>query len=232
MRKRKFYFAVALIAAMFTQTIMAQPATVRVRFSGKAPDINDFVTSFARAYNGSEDFSTFSSEVVKGTHGYAYAEIVSDTRNGYASYKTESGIDGSVKKLEMCYWNCTGGKSKIVAVNVLSLYGGKTDRSVMTFYRYDNATRVMKKIAAPFDRKVRPVDYTGPQRTRPSVRKKARSFGNREATGEWAPIYTLPQQGKNIELRIANGSLLTLAERQWIRYNWTGNGFRLVVVED
>ncbi|RRD02694.1 hypothetical protein [Prevotella sp. OH937_COT-195] len=230
MRKRIFSILIAFVATMCMQTIMAQPKTIKVRFRGSSPNINDFVTSYARADTGNRDFATFAEEVVKGTHGYAYTKIVSDKKNGYASFEMESGKDNSVNKLEMCYWNCADKKTKIVAVNVLSLYGESIDECIITFYRYDNATRVMKKIKAPFDRKVRPVDFTNKDRTRPSRIEAAKTVRNEDANA-WAPIFTLPQNGKDIEITIADGSQLTLSERQWIKYKWNGNGFRLTIVE-
>ena len=157
-------------------------------------------------------------------------ETVCDIPNGYASYEVESGEDGSLERIEMCYWNCANKKEKIVGINRLYLQGESIDESYVIFYRYNNAKREMRRINPPFSKEIDPVDWTKPGRTSKERIEYARSVGNEDANG-WAPIYTLPRVGKNINVRIADGEQLPLAERQNYIYEWNGNGFTLKKID-
>ena len=165
-----------------------------------------------------------------GSHKFVNTETVCDIPNGYASYEVESGEDGSLERIEMCYWNCNNKKEKIVGINRLYLQGEAIDESYVIFYRYNNAKREMRRINPPFSKEIDPVDWTKPGRTSKERIEYARTVGNEDANG-WAPIYTLPRVGKNISVRIADGEQLPLAERQNYIYEWNGNGFTLKKID-
>ncbi|MDD7317472.1 MAG: hypothetical protein SOZ80_00205 [Prevotella sp.] len=230
MKQTIYHLLLVLALALSANPVVAQPATVKVTFRGNSPTINDFVASLARAYKGNAEFSDFANDVRGGTRNFVNVKIVSDGRNGYASREVESGYDASVNKTEMCYWNCANKREKIVAVNMVTRNPDGIDDCYIAFYRYDNAKRVMKKIPAPFDREVKPIDFTKPLRTRPERINYARNVSGEDANS-WAPIFSLPQIGKDIEITIADGMQLQLSERQWLRYVWNGNGFTLTLVD-
>ena len=229
MKKPIYYLLLLITLALSVEVAEAQPLTVKVSFKGNSPTIIDFVMSYSRAHSNNELFSDFANDVKGGTRNYVGTKIVSDVKNGYVSREVESGEDGSVSKIEMCYWNCANKKEKIFAVNVISLENGGFDESSITFYRYDKANGVMKKIPAPFDRKVKPLDFANPQKTRPERINYARNVRNEDANA-WPPIFTLPRIGKDIEIRIADANQLRPSERQRLRYVWNGNGFTLTRV--
>lgn len=230
MKKKIIRLFVSFIMLASAQGLMAQPSSVRVSSEKGTPNIKDFVVSFVKASDADDFLESFGKAVKKGTHIFMDTETVCDPKNGYASYQQLSGYDGTVTKYEMCYWNCANKKEKIVAINRLMVDGETTDESYILFYRYNNATRVMKLIDEPFSREIRPIDWTKPGRTRPERIEYARTVGNEDANA-WAPIYTLPRVGKNIAVRIADGEQLQLSERQNYVYEWNGNGFNLKKID-
>lgn len=226
MKKKIYRLIVFLVMLASAQGMMAQPSSVKISSGNGTPNIKDFVVSFVKASDGDDFLNSFGTAVKKGTHIFMDTETVCDPKNGYASYQQLSGYDGTVTKYEMCYWNCANKKEKIVAINLLTLDGESLDESYLLFYRYNNATHVMKLIDAPFNKEIRPIDWTKKGRTSPERIEYARTVGNEDANA-WAPVYTLPRVGKNIEVRIADGEQLQLSERQNYVYEWNGNGFNL-----
>ena len=230
MKKKFFRIAMTIAMLVVAQGAMAQPDLVKVTFSGTAPNIKDFAQSYARNEEADDFFIQFANEVKAGSHKFVNTETVCDIPNGFASYDLESGEDGSLERIEMCYWNCANKKEKIVGINRLNLQGESIDESYVIFYRYNNAKREMRRINPPFSKEIDPVDWTKPGRTSKERIEYARSVGNEDANG-WAPIFTLPRVGKNINVRIADGEQLQLSERQNYVYEWNGNGFTLKKID-
>ena len=222
MKKKFFRIAMTIAMLVVAQGAMAQPDLVKVTFSGTAPNIKDFAQSYARNEEADDFFIQFANELKAGSHKFVNTETVCDIPNGFASYDLESGEDGSLERIEMCYWNCANKKEKIVGINRLNLQGESIDESYVIFYRYNNAKREMRRINPPFSKEIDPVDWTKPGRT---------SKERIEYANGWAPIYTLPRVGKNINVRIADGEQLPLAERQNYIYEWNGNGFTLKKID-
>lgn len=226
MKKKIIRLTLIIVMLAVAQGMMAQPDRVTIKFSGNVPNIKDFVTSYAAVADGETLLNTFAREVRKGSHKIKNTETVVDTKNGFASYDELSEDYGPMERYEMCYWNCANKQEKIVAINRLSLFGDVPDESYVVFYRYNNSTHVMTRIDAPFSRLIRPIDWTKPGRTSQKNIEYARTVGSEDANG-WAPVYSLPRIGRNINVTIADGMVLPLAERQNYVYEWNGNGFTL-----
>ena len=67
-----------------------------------------------------------------------------DQKNGFVLY--ESREDDYLFRIEMCYWNESDKKHKLLAFNIVSFLDGKYSPGQfdgITFYRYDNASRTM-----------------------------------------------------------------------------------------
>ena len=148
--------SLAIIFACWTLAMAAQDA-IEVRFLGTNPDIVDFAWSLATANDDNEegDVDESRNAVKAALERYRTGEqqpegwtITVDKKAGYMLL--ESRQDGFTLKWEMCYWNMAGGKYKLFAC-VRQYFDngwyaeGQYDKR--DFYRYNNATKTMKKIS-------------------------------------------------------------------------------------
>ena len=89
-------------------------------------------------------------------------KLTIDPKNGYILYENSGYEDVDyIFRLEVCYWNESDGKHKLIAFNNMASYmegrPSMTELSGMTFYRYNNATKRMVYCDPPgFE-----IDYSG-----------------------------------------------------------------------
>ena len=154
----------AVIFACFTLALAAQ-YDIKVNYKGAQPTISDFASAFlsSRDYDEEDDccvdeaFNAIRNAWNDYHSGIALLDgqaLTIDEKNGYVLYESryEYESDVTVVKMEMCYWNETDGKHKLFAYNVTcfrnDVYSaGQYDG--ITFYRYDNATKMMTICDAP-----------------------------------------------------------------------------------
>ncbi len=154
-----------MIVACCTLALAAQDV-IKVNYRGAKPTISDFAWAFVVAVDNIEECGDKPSNAIKEAmtrhrKGLPQEEneyFVVDEKNGYILYEFK--YENTEIRMEMCYWNEADGKHKLFAFNNLaSLADGVplcTETSGLTFFRYDNATKIMTYCAPPgFD-----VDYS------------------------------------------------------------------------
>ncbi len=170
----------------------------------KVPDIVDFVTVYL-----SETEDELRGNIAPEWQKYLKNEKLGkgvtftvDKKNGYIRYEMDYDIaypedkTGEKSCVEFCYWNCADGLHKLFAENVYLTQKGKpifTEFSGLYIYAYDNATQKLYMIDQDL-------------------------LGLGEETHGMV-TFSLPRQGKDIEVTDANGSKKKLA--------WNGKGFTL-----
>lgn len=154
-----------IILACFTMALSAQE-TIRVNYKGAKPSIVDFAWAYL-----TPDVADEPEEDAEATAGVSQAlynyrkgipleegeTITVDQKNGYILYERKWD-DGSMVRTEMCYWNESDGKHKLFAYSNWYYENGKPAQGqydCVTFYRYNNATKIMKHYEDPGFR----VDY-------------------------------------------------------------------------
>ena len=121
-----------------------------------------------------------------------------DQQNGFLLYQQRH--DDFTTKIELCFWNESDGKHKLVAENVSFIINGEpvdTELTGLTFYWYDNAS---KKLSLKYAFELG-ADIEWPEGAAGSIR-------------------TLPRQGKTIEFiySTAKGKITK-------KLTWDGNKF-------
>ena len=168
---------------------MTAQESIHVNYKGSKPTISDFVTAFVSSRDN-DDEEDCTDEAFNAL-GFAWEHrrtgepltegqtLTVDERNGYVSYVNRSEYEGTedVVRIEMCYWNESDQRHKLIAYNVTCFRNGRHDPGQfdgLSFYRYDSNTKTMDRIEAP-------------------------GFEVRYGTedGAWVS-YDLPRTGKNI----------------------------------
>ena len=170
----------------------------------KVPDIVDFVTVYL-SKTEDELRGNIAPEWQKYLKNEKLGKGVTftvDKKNGYIRYEMDYDIaypedkTGEKSCVEFCYWNCADGLHKLFAENVYLTQKGKpifTEFSGLYIYAYDNATQKLYMIDQDL-------------------------LGLGEETHDMV-TFSLPRQGKDIELTFSDGSKKKLA--------WNGKGFTL-----
>ncbi len=149
--------ASAIILSCLTLSLMAQNG-IKVNFKGAKPTITDFVWAAFPSLNhededesGDRPWKALENAMKRYSKGLPqeYGETLTiDSKSGYILFE-RSGDEyvDYIFRLEVCYWNESDGKHKLIAFNNLASYiEGKpsiTEVSDLRFYRYDNATKRM-----------------------------------------------------------------------------------------
>lgn len=138
--------------------VMAAQDDIRVKYQGAKPTISDFASALlaSRDDHDEEDcvdestnaFSNAWEKYRKGIPQDDNVTLTVDEKNGYVLYVNKYEYESQVDELriEMCYWNETDGKHKLVAYNVAYFRNGVCEPGQfdgLTFYRYNNATKKM-----------------------------------------------------------------------------------------
>ena len=130
--------------------------SIPVSFTGQNPVISDFLTALlTRDYMG-DSFGGIHDKWESYRLGRPLSDDCSflvDQRNGYirfdSSYTDEFGTYSSTA--EYCFWNCSDGRHKLVAENMLSFKDGEPFESQMSglsLYMYDSGTKKMVPVYA------------------------------------------------------------------------------------
>jgi hypothetical protein len=153
----------AIIMVLSVFTMMAQSETIRVKYQGSSPKIGDFAKAYLSSIPSANELDISDQEWVymydamklamsrknKGLSLRKNETLTIDTKNGYILYEFHHGDEG-MTRIEMCYWNMKDSKHKLFACvrqyfdNGWHAAGQYDD---MEFYRYNNATKKMKKIS-------------------------------------------------------------------------------------
>ena len=198
-------FVLAILSVCCALTLAAQE-TIPVSYTGEKPSISDFAWAFVSAIDDEEEVdvdesaNAFKQAWIRYRQGAAQQDGVTltvDQRNGFVLY--ESVDEEHLLRIEMCYWNESDQKHKMVAYCVSSFVDGKYSAGQydgIRFFRYDNAAKTMEPCYEPgFD-----IEY-----------------GTED--GAWLS-YALPRSGKDITVTSWYDDKTT----QRI-LKWNGHGF-------
>lgn len=149
--------ALAIILSCLTMSLMAQRG-IKVSFKGSKPTVTDFAWAAFPSLNhedeeecGDRPWGALENAMERHRKGLPQEKgekLTIDSRNGYILFEQAGEEDEDhIFRLEVCYWNESDGKHKLIAFNNLASYvDGKpcfTEMSGIDFYRYDNATKRM-----------------------------------------------------------------------------------------
>lgn len=149
-----FFFFIAMtigVSYSFAQTYpkFDEDAYIEnLKFSGQRPTIVDFVNNFL---NEPEEellgsLSQMWDNYKAGKAQLKGDKVTADTRNGFVKFERQSEDEDSkyLSVTEMCYWNCSDGLHKIVAMTNNLYVDGKFVDGQFTgtsFMLYENSTR-------------------------------------------------------------------------------------------
>ena len=199
----------AIIFVCFTLTMMAQEA-IKVKYEGARPTIQDFAQ--ALLFSGDVDdndcdeasnaAANAMSHYLKGEPQEEGQTFTLDQKNGFLLYesKYKDPEDGEyLTRYEMCYWNESDQKHKLIGYSVACYHNGKYSPGQfdgLVFYRYDNAKKQLTY-------------YTEP------------GFENVCYTEDGANVvYSLPRSGKDITVSYWYENRKTQKTLKW-----NGHGF-------
>ena len=149
--------ASAIILSCLTLSLMAQNG-IKVNFKGANPTITDFAWAAFPYLNyedeeesGDRPWRALENAMKRYSEGLPQEdgdELTIDTKNGFILFeRVYDGDESSIFRLEVCYWNESDGKHKLIAFNNMASYSqGQpcvTETSSLYFFRYDNATKRM-----------------------------------------------------------------------------------------
>jgi len=209
----------ALAQQSYPNDIFIYQLPNQVKYQGKAPKIGDFLACITQDEDETSEINGSLSVVwnhyLRNEPQEPCQQFIVDEKNGYLRYTFDAKLCDDFEDLdaqtivEMCYWNCADGKHKLIAENVISMMDGKYvigQYSGTMFFLYDNATR---KMWAVDDELIGA--YVEP------VIDEANCQTGKEMTvsGETVAVYSLPQQGKDINVVVYRGNKKTEARIVW-----------------
>ena len=197
----------AFVLAFITLTLSAQKP-IQVKYQGAKPTVADFAWAILSAPVDEDDCIDEMTNAVKqawirNRDGLPQEEgvtITIDSKNGFVLYEWKDGQQ--MQKVEICYWNETDGKHKLIAWNAVSFFDGRYSPGqydALVFYRYDNTSKKMSLFHNPgFE-----VEY-----------------GTED--GAWIS-YALPRSGKDITVSYWYENANT--KQKVLKWNGSGFGF-------
>ncbi|MCR4853281.1 MAG: hypothetical protein K5893_06810 [Prevotella sp.] len=178
--------------------VMAAQDAIRVNYSGTKPTITDFAWAylFFDEENEEECDQEATADVENALMRYRQglqqengAKLIVDEKNGYILYEWYYDHTGSMKRVEMCYWNEADGKHKLFAYSSWYYENGKPGQGqydCLTFYRYNNATKKMSMIETPgFDVEYLETTYTLPRVGKDIIVNKWKNGKKLQKTLKW-----------------------------------------------
>ena len=153
----------AIILSCLTLSLMAQDG-IKVSFKGSTPTVTDFAWAAFPSLNyededesGDRPWRALENAMKRYREGLpqgAGETLTIDSKNGYIMFERVGEEYGDVIfRLEVCYWNESDGKHKLIIFNDLaSTSEGRpcvTETSGIYFFRYNNATKRMVACDAP-----------------------------------------------------------------------------------
>ena len=177
----------ALFFACLMLCVAAQDS-YKVNYKGAKPTIKDFAKAYFSQVEVWDDpveevgldeatnaFKNAWMRYYKGLEQPDGDKFIVDEKNGYILYESQD--ENNLFRAEMCYWNESDGKHKLIAINIACFTNGRHEPGQydgLSFLRYNNATKRMADCDAP-------------------------GFRVRYATDNLDYIsYSLPRTGKNI----------------------------------
>lgn len=161
----------AIILSCLTLSLMAQSG-IKVNYKGSRPTVADFAWAAFPSLNyedeeesGDRPWRALENAMERQRKGLPQEEgetLTIDTKNGYILFEqVYNEVVNHVFRLEVCYWNESDGKHKLIAFNDLaSTTDGSpclTETSSFYFFHYNNATKLMVGCEPPgFE-----IDYGG-----------------------------------------------------------------------
>ena len=198
--------ALAIILSCLTLSLMAQNG-IKVNCKGSKPTVTDFAWAAFPTLNyedeeesGDRPWRALQNAMERDKKGLpqeAGDKLTIDAKNGFILFeRVYDEDDDFLFRLEVCYWNESDGKHKLIAFNNLASYSqGRpcaTETSGIYFFRYDIATQRMVACDPPgFE-----IDYSG--------------------------AYELPRTGKDIIFRLWNDDGST----KQTTLKWDGKRFK------
>ena len=153
----------AIILSCLTLALVAQNG-IKVNCKGSSPTVADFAWAAFPSLNyededesGDRPWKALENAMKRHRDGLAQEkgdQLTIDPKNGYILFeRTYDEDDDYVFRLEVCYWNESDGKHKLIAFNNMASYmEGRpcmTEVSGFCFYRYDIATKRMEACDPP-----------------------------------------------------------------------------------
>ncbi len=153
----------AIILSCLTLSLMAQDG-IKVSFKGSTPTVTDFAWAAFPSLNyededesGDRPWRALENAMKRYREGLpqgAGETLTIDSKNGYILLeRVDEEYGDYVFRLEVCYWNESDGKHKLIAFNNMASYfqgrPGITETSGIDFFRYNNATKRMVACDAP-----------------------------------------------------------------------------------
>lgn len=195
--------AATLIFALLTLALAAQDG-IKVEYKGDRPTIIDFASAIVASSLVDEDdeecevdesSNAFNQAWLRYSQGLPQEEgntLTVDQKNGFVVY--ESRYEENLLRIEMCYWNESDQKHKLIAYNVQGYQNGIHELGQfdgLVFYRYDNAKKTLTWIDAP-------------------------GFEVEYGTEDGAVVsYDLPRSGKDITVKYWHGKDVTQKTLKW-----------------
>ena len=203
---------------------------IKVTFTGKQPKITDFVNAYATSLAPLDEYEAVAvAKIQKGNRpakgAYSKSTIV-DLKNGFCSY-FDAGDPGTL--IEMCYWNCADGQSKLLAVNHVEGIG-TSESGGIRFFRYDIASHTMQEIETPFNHTPLPTEFIKAQITpQKDANEYLNSLGIIDESEDTSSLvtYRLPKTGKDITIRFCEDADIPAKYRVAMFFKWNGDGFTL-----
>ena len=152
-----------IILSCLTLALMAQNG-IKVNCKGSSPTVTDFAWAAFPSLNhegedecGDRPWRALENAMTRHSKGLPQEQgetLTIDSKNGYILYERVYDEDADfIFRLEVCYWNESDGKHKLIAFNNMASYmEGRpcmTEMSGLCFYRYDNATKRMVECDPP-----------------------------------------------------------------------------------
>ena len=153
----------AIILSCLTLSLMAQNG-IKVNYKGSKPSVADFAWAAFPSLNyedeeesGDRPWKELEDAMKRYRDGLPQEEgdkLTIDTKNGYILFeRVYDEYEDHVFRLEVCFWNESDGKHRLIAFNNLASYSqdgpSVTEVSGLVFFRYDNATKRMKGCEPP-----------------------------------------------------------------------------------
>lgn len=153
----------AIILSCLTLSLMAQNG-IKVNFKGSKPTVADFVWAAFPSLNyedeeesGDRPWKALENAMKRYREGLPQEEgdkLTIDTKNGYILLeRVYDEYEDLVFRLEVCYWNESDGKHRLIAFNNMASCSQDgpcvTEVSGLDFFRYDNATKRMVRCDPP-----------------------------------------------------------------------------------
>ena len=154
--------SLAIVFACCTLAVAAQEDGFRVNYQGAKPTIKDFALAYIASLiseaeecdeEGMSLYENLQDAIKCQAKGLPLEEnrtLTIDQKNGFLVYEHKH--SEYLSRIEMCYWNEADGKHKLFACNRWSFENGKPmmgQFDVLSFYRYDNATKKMSWCETP-----------------------------------------------------------------------------------